>query len=53
MANAQRQDIELGIVRYEYGEADRKQVAVLQIETSKYYNGGLISDAAARKEYWR
>lgn len=49
MANAQKQDIELGITRFEYGELDRKQVAVLQIETSKYYTGGLISDAGV---YW-
>lgn len=45
MAKAQRRDIDLGIKRYEYGEAARPRVAVLQIETSKHYNGGLISDA--------
>lgn len=49
MANAQKQDIDLGITRFEYGEEDRKQIAVLQIQTSKYYNGGLISDATV---YW-
>lgn len=49
MATAQKRDIDLGITRYEYGDAGRAQRAVLQIETSKYYNGGLISDAAV---YW-
>lgn len=49
MATAQKQDIDLGITRYEYGEQDRKQAAVLQIETSKYYNGGVLSDASV---YW-
>lgn len=49
MANAQKQDIDLGITRFEYGESARPQRAVLQIETSKYYNGGLISDASV---YW-
>lgn len=49
MATSQRQDIELGIMRYEYGDSDRKQVAVLQIQTTKHYNGGLISDASV---YW-
>jgi hypothetical protein len=49
MATSQKQDIELGITRYEYGEMARRRVAVLQIETSKYYNGGLISDAGV---YW-
>lgn len=49
MANAQKQDIDLGITRFEYGEASRERRAVLQIETSKYYNGGLISDAGV---YW-
>src|SRR4051812_32200214 len=49
MATAQKQDIDLGITRYEWGKLDRKQVAVLQIETSKHYNGGLESDATV---YW-
>jgi len=49
MANARKQDIDLGITRLEYGEASRERRAVLQIETSKYYNGGLISDADV---YW-
>lgn len=49
MAQAQKQDIDLGIVRLEYGDAARPQRATLQIETSKYYNGGLISDAGV---YW-
>ncbi len=49
MANAQKQDIALGITRYEYGEPARKRVAVLQIETRKYYDKGLISDASV---YW-
>lgn len=49
MATSQRQDIDLGIVRYEYGESARARRAVLQIKTAKYYNGGLISDASV---YW-
>lgn len=49
MAETTKQDIELGITRLEYGDAERPQRAVLQIETSKYYNGGLISDASV---YW-
>lgn len=49
MAKSQSQDIDLGITRYEYGDVARKQVAVLQIQTRKYYNGGLISDATV---YW-
>lgn len=49
MANAQRQDIDLGITRLEYGNQTRPQQATLQIETSKYYNGGLLSDASV---YW-
>lgn len=49
MANKQRQDIDLGILRYEYGDESRKQNAVITIETGKYYNGGLISDATV---YW-
>lgn len=49
MATSQTKDIGLGIIRYEYGEADRPQCAVLEIETSKYYNGGLISTASV---YW-
>src|SRR3954469_2578909 len=49
MATAQKQDIDLGITRFEYGDADRKQVAVLQIETSKGYRSGLESDATV---YW-
>ncbi len=49
MSQKQMQDIELGIVRLEYGDAARPQRAVLTIETSKYYNGGLISDATV---YW-
>ncbi len=49
MSAAQKQDIDLAIKRLEYGEADRPQHAVLTIETSKHYNGGLISDATV---YW-
>lgn len=49
MAHSQKADIELGIVRYEYGDKNRKQMAVLQIETDKYHNGGLLSDASV---YW-
>ncbi len=49
MSQKQTQDIELGIVRLEYGDSARPQRAVLTIETSKYYNGGLISDAHV---YW-
>ncbi len=49
MATSQKQDIDLGITRYEYGDITRKQVGVLQIETSKYYSGGLLSDAGV---YW-
>ena len=49
MATSQKQDIDLDIVRYEYGETSRARRAVLEIETSKYYNGGLISDASV---YW-
>lgn len=49
MAVERRQDIDLGIVRYEYGDAARAQRAVLTIDTGKYYNGGLISSAVV---YW-
>ncbi len=49
MSQKQMQDIELGIVRLEYGDAARPQRAVLTIETRKHYNGGLISDAHV---YW-
>ena len=49
MAQDKRQDIDLGIIRYEYGEDTRERHAVLEIRTSKYYNGGLISDATV---YW-
>jgi hypothetical protein len=49
MANSQKQDIELGITRFEYGDMARKQVAVLEIETSKYCNGGIVSDVTV---YW-
>lgn len=46
---SQKQDIDLGITRFEYGEESRHQRAVLEIETHKYYNGGLISAATV---YW-
>lgn len=49
MAQAKKQDIDLGITRFEYGDKGRKQKAVLTIETDKYYNGGLLSDATV---YW-
>jgi hypothetical protein len=49
MAQKQTRDIDLGIIRFEYGESERARKAVLTIETSKYYNGGLISDATV---YW-
>lgn len=49
MAQDKRQDIDLGIVRFEYGEAARSRRAVLEIATRKHYNGGLISDATV---YW-
>ncbi len=49
MANAKQQDIDLAITRYEYGDLDRKQSAVLTIETSKHYIGGLRSSASV---YW-
>lgn len=49
MATAQKQDIDLGISRFEYGDVTRERRGVLQIETSKYYNDGLISDAVV---YW-
>lgn len=49
MAISRKQDIQLGIVRCEYGDLNRKRFAVLEIETGKYYNGGLISDANV---YW-
>lgn len=42
---SKRQDIDLGIVRFEYGEAARARRAVLEIETRKHYNGGLVSSA--------
>lgn len=45
MAKDQKQDIDLGIVRLEYGDAARPQRGVLTIETSKHYNGGLSSTA--------
>lgn len=46
MASSQRRDIDLGITRFERGDNAAKKVAVLQIETRKHYNGGLISDAS-------
>ena len=49
MATSQKQEIELNITRLEYGDAARPQRAVLEIETRKYYNGGLISSASV---YW-
>lgn len=49
MATKKTEDIDLGITRLEYGDTARPQRAVLTIETSKYYNGGLISDASV---YW-
>ena len=46
MARSQNQDIDFGITRYEYGEPERAQRAVLQISTSKHYNGGISSSAS-------
>lgn len=43
MAKDQEQDIELGIVRFEYGDQARPRRAVLTINTGKSYNGGLSS----------
>lgn len=49
MAKEQQSDIDLGITRFEYGDTERPQRAVLTVSTSKYYNGGLISNATV---YW-
>ncbi len=46
MAQDRTQDIELGITRLEYGDSSRPQRAVLTIETSKSYSGGLVSRAS-------
>ena len=46
VAHDQRQDIELGITRYEYGESARSRSAVLEIRTGKGYNGGVRSDCS-------
>ena len=48
MANDQKQNIELGITRLEWGDSQRPQRAVLEISTSKHYYG-LGSEA---KVYW-
>lgn len=45
MATKQTQDIDLGIVRYEYGDAARPQRAILTIETDKSGRGGIESRA--------
>lgn len=45
MATKRTQDIDLGIVRYEYGDAQRPQRAVLTIETDKSGRGGIESIA--------
>lgn len=49
MAEGRKQDIDLGIVRLEYGDTARVQRAVLTIDTDKYYNGGVVSSATV---YW-
>jgi len=49
MANKRTQDIELGITRFEYGDLERPQRAVLVLDTHKHYNGGLVSTASV---YW-
>ncbi len=45
MANDQKQDINLGIRRFEYGDPARPFDAVLTIKTTKHYDGGLASTA--------
>lgn len=45
MAKEKTQDIDLGIVRFEYGDAASPQRAVLTIETDKAYRGGIQSNA--------
>ena len=45
MAKDQKQDIELGITRLEYGDLSRPQRAVLTIQTDRHYNGGVASYA--------
>lgn len=42
-------NIELGITRLEWGDADRPQRAVLELSTHKLFSGGLISSASV---YW-
>ncbi len=49
MATERSLDIDLGIRRLEGGDSGRVQRGVLEIETRKYYNGGLISSASV---YW-
>lgn len=44
MATSRTQNIDLGIVRLEYGESERLQRAVLTIETDKH-DCGIVSDA--------
>lgn len=46
MAQRRTQDIDLGITRLEYGDANRPQRAALTLATGKYYNGGLVSGVA-------
>lgn len=43
MSADKKQDIDLGITRFEYGEMERPQRAVLTISTGKGFNGGLRS----------
>jgi hypothetical protein len=49
MAQDQRQDIDLGISRLEYGDPARPQHAVLTLTTGKHYAGGVESSA---RVYW-
>lgn len=49
MAENKTQEIELGITRLEYGDPERPQRAVLELQTAKHYDGGLASRASV---YW-
>lgn len=49
MAENKTQEIELGITRMEYDDPERPQRAVLELQTAKHYDGGLVSRASV---YW-